>query len=94
MNLRARFQIRPLLLSWAAGAVFVLILFGLTESGAASDFAQALLSPGLLVAGWAGYGSHDIETIFLAILGDSLFYGLLTFIALSLVRAKRDGPIR
>ena len=63
MNLRATFRIRPLLLSWGIGAALVLVLFVLGEI--VPSLAQTLLSPGLLLAGLAGYGAHDIEAIVL-----------------------------
>jgi hypothetical protein len=88
MNLRATFKIKPLLLSWGTGTALVLVLFVLGETGIVPNLNQTLLSPGLLLAGLAGYGAHDIEAIVLAILGDSLFYGLLSFFALSIVRAR------
>jgi hypothetical protein len=63
MNLRATFKIMPLLLSLGAGAALVLVLSVLGETGIVPNLAQTLLSPGLLLAGLAGYGAHDLEAI-------------------------------
>jgi len=94
-------KIKPLFLSWGAGTAIVFVLFALGQTGVVPNLAQTLLSPGLLLAGLAGCGAHDIEAILLAMLGDSLLYSALSFFALSVVRPSwlaaahkepRSGP--
>lgn len=82
MDQQSAFRIKPLLLSWAAGAVFVLVLFVLGTTGIAPRVARTLLNPGLLISGLAGYGAHEVEAIVVAIVGDSVLYGFLFFAAL------------
>lgn len=75
------------------GAILVLLLFGLGASGIAPRVVELLLSPGLLLAGLVGYGAHDLETIALAILGDSMFYGILCLL-ISFLRLALHAPNR
>ena len=87
MNLQDTSKIKLVLLSWGIGTVIVIVLFVLGDTGIASALPQTLLSPGLLLAGFIGYGAHDLQALALAILGDSLFYGALALVVLSIVRA-------
>ena len=88
MNLQSAFKMKSLLLSFGTGAALVLVFFVLGQTGIVPRLAQTLLSPGLLLPGLVGYGAHDIEAIVLAILGNTLFYGLLSFFALCIVRPR------
>src|SRR5437868_2930415 len=75
MNMRSVFKMKSLLLSFGTGAALVVVFLVLAETGIGSSLFQILLNPGLLLAGFAGFGAHDIQAIALAIVGDILFYG-------------------
>ena len=82
------FQIRYLLLCLGIGAVFTLLLFGLSEIGVAQGLTGALLSPGLLLAALLGGGVHDLWTYYMIGVGDTLLYGMISFFLLYLKKCK------
>lgn len=89
MSLHTMSRNKSLLVSLGAGFSLVLLLFIVATAGVAPSVSNALLSPGLLLAGLVGVGAHDLGAIVLSLLGDTLFYGLLVFLALCILRARK-----
>ena len=76
---------------WGVGLLFtIFISFGIS-SNFPSDPSGILLWPGLFLTDILGYGGHDIEAYVLILLGDSLFYGLLSFLVLWVWRARASS---
>jgi len=79
---------KSLVLSLGIGIAFVLLLFSVSGGNNESLF-FVLLRPGAFFAEWAGYGAHDMEGLLLYIVGNMVFYVVIVFLVLRLVRAHR-----
>ena len=78
-------MMKDTLVSLAAGAAIVLILFSLTATGV-GFVANAFLAPGALAADVVGLGIHDIGGFVFYILGNLIVYAALSFLLIEGVR--------
>lgn len=71
-----------LFLSLGIGTVLVLLFSSLIDTEAVSAIAQVFLSPGSLLARLGGYGGHDLQGMLLYVLGNIVFYAVVSLLVI------------
>jgi hypothetical protein len=71
---------------WLIGVSFTAVLAMLRGGGGSSPILIALLRPGLFMAEWMGYASHDWQASLVMVFANSILYGACIFLIMWLVR--------
>jgi len=84
-------QSKAVALSLAAGASATIALMAAGNAGITGRALQSLFYPGLAIASILRFGSHDIETVVVVLLTNTVIFGAIVLLFWTIVEACRKG---
>ena len=90
MKVQTPLKFKYVLQSFAIGTAFMVLAFVLGRI--AENLGEILLFPGMLLADTMHYGSHDLEAYATILFGNWIFYSVVAFLVMWLLRPAFQSP--